>query len=145
MDLQEPTKKMSTTGGTPQGTILLLDPPDVIRKKVKSAVTDSGSRGAPRADDKPGVTNLIDIMTVADRRGRAIEDRYDGGGYGAVQGRRRRGRDRAVRADPGAATTSSATTPPSSRGCLRVGADKARDAAAPTLAQMYERMGFVRP
>ena len=36
MDLQEPTKKMSTTGGTPQGTLLMLDPPDVIRKKVKS-------------------------------------------------------------------------------------------------------------
>src|SRR5438067_8163614 len=43
MDLQEPTKKMSTTGGTAQGTLLLLDPPDVIRKKVKGAVTDSGS------------------------------------------------------------------------------------------------------
>src|SRR6185436_4759858 len=37
MDLQEPTKKMSTTGGTPQGTVLLLDPPDVVRKKFRSA------------------------------------------------------------------------------------------------------------
>src|SRR3954468_10312296 len=61
MDLQEPTKKMSTTGGTAQGTLLLLDPPEVIRKKVKSAVTDSGSE-VRRAEDKPGVTNLIDIM-----------------------------------------------------------------------------------
>src|SRR5271154_3786133 len=41
MDLQEPTKKMSTTGGTPQGTLLMLDPADAVRKKVKSAVTDS--------------------------------------------------------------------------------------------------------
>src|SRR6266404_2671615 len=64
MDLQEPAKKMSTTGGTPQGTLLLLDPPDAIRKKVKSAVTDSGS-DVRRGADKPGVTNLIDIMTVA--------------------------------------------------------------------------------
>src|SRR5881396_428169 len=55
MDLQEPTKKMSTTGGTPQGTLLMLDPPDVIRKKVKSAVTDSGT-DVRRAADKPGVT-----------------------------------------------------------------------------------------
>src|SRR5579871_572234 len=64
MDLQEPVKKMSTTGGTPQGTILMLDPPDVIRKKVRSAVTDSGSE-VRRGDEKQGVTNLIDIMTVA--------------------------------------------------------------------------------
>src|SRR5919109_1804673 len=64
MDLQEPTKKMSTTGGTPQGTLLLLDPPDVIRKKVKSAVSDSGT-DVRRGDDKPGVTALIEIMTVA--------------------------------------------------------------------------------
>ena len=64
MDLQEPTKKMSTTGGTPQGTLLLLDPPETIRKKVKSAVTDSGSE-VRRGDDKPGITNLIDLMTVA--------------------------------------------------------------------------------
>ena len=48
LDLQEPTKKMSTTGGTAQGTVLMLDEPDVIRKKVKSAVTDSGSRCSPR-------------------------------------------------------------------------------------------------
>ena len=82
MDLQEPTKKMSTTGGTPQGTLLMLDPPDVIRKKVKSAVTDSGSE-VRRGDDKPGVTNLIDIMTVATgETAEAIEARYDGGGYG---------------------------------------------------------------
>src|SRR5579864_772587 len=82
MDLQEPTKKMSTTGGTSQGTLLLLDSPDVVRRKVKSAVTDSGSE-VRRGDDKPGVTNLIDIMTVAtgDPPG-AIEERYDGGGYG---------------------------------------------------------------
>src|SRR6201985_1165608 len=64
MDLQEPARKMSTTGGTPQGTLLLLGAPDTIRKKVKSAVTDSGS-DVRRGDDKPGVTNLIDIMTVA--------------------------------------------------------------------------------
>ena len=42
MDLQEPTRKMSTTGGTEQGTIKLLDEPEAIRKKFRSAVTDSG-------------------------------------------------------------------------------------------------------
>src|SRR5690242_5476573 len=76
MDLQEPTKKMSTTGGTPQGTLLLLDPPDVIRKKVRSAVTDSGSE-VRRGADKPGVTNLIDILSVATGESpEQIEARY---------------------------------------------------------------------
>ncbi|MBV8079898.1 MAG: tryptophan--tRNA ligase [Actinobacteria bacterium] len=143
MDLQEPTKKMSTTGGTPQGTILMLDPPDVIRKKVKSAVTDSGSE-VRRGDDKPGVTNLIDIMTVATgETPGAIEVRYDSGGYGQfkadvaeavvallepVQERYRELRD-----DPGELQR-----------LLRIGADKAREVTAPTLEAMYERMGFVR-
>ena len=63
MDQQEPPKKMSTTGGTPQGTLLLLDPPDVIRKKFKTAVTDSG-REVRRARDKPGVSNLLDILSA---------------------------------------------------------------------------------
>src|SRR5215831_15852510 len=86
MDLQEPTRKMSTTGGTEQGTVLMLDPPDVLRKKVRSAVTDSGSE-VRRGDDKPGVTNLIDIMTVATgETADAVEARYDGGGYGQFKG-----------------------------------------------------------
>src|SRR5207245_881130 len=79
-------KKMSTTGGTAQGTLLLLDPPDVIRKKVKSAVTDSGTE-VRRGDDKPGVTNLIDIMTVATGEpSGAIEVRYGSDGYGRFKG-----------------------------------------------------------
>src|SRR4029450_6354083 len=67
MDLQEPTKKMSTTTGTPQGTVRLLDEPDVIRRKFRSAVTDSG-REVRRGDDKPGITNLIDILSAATER-----------------------------------------------------------------------------
>src|SRR3954464_7854684 len=63
MDLQEPTSKMSTTGGTPQGTVLVLDEPSVVAKKVKSAVTDSGS-DVRRSPDKPGITNLIDLLSV---------------------------------------------------------------------------------
>ena len=48
MDLQFPDKKMSTTGGSPQGTVLVLDEPDAIVKKFRSAVTDSGQRGRAR-------------------------------------------------------------------------------------------------
>jgi tryptophanyl-tRNA synthetase len=64
MDLQEPTRKMSTTGGTAEGTVLVLDEPVVVERKIKRAVTDSGS-DILRAADKPGVTNLIDILAVA--------------------------------------------------------------------------------
>jgi tryptophanyl-tRNA synthetase len=64
MDLQEPSRKMSTTGGTPEGTVLVLDEPAVIERKIKRAVTDSGT-DIVRAPDKPGVTNLIDILAVA--------------------------------------------------------------------------------
>jgi len=142
MDLQEPAKKMSTTGGTPQGTLLMLDPPEVIRKKVKSAVTDSGT-DVRRADDKPGVTALIDIMTVATGDDpAAIEARYDGGGYGQFKTdvaeaviallEPIQARYREIRDDPAELAR-----------LLAVGAEKARAASAPTLAQMYERMGFV--
>src|SRR5204862_4350272 len=64
MDLQQPSNKMSTTGGVPEGTVLVLDEPATIEKKIKRAVTDSGS-DIVRADDKPGVTNLIEILAIA--------------------------------------------------------------------------------
>jgi tryptophanyl-tRNA synthetase len=63
-DLQEPTRKMSTTGGTPEGTVLVLDEPAVVERKIRRAVTDSGTE-IVRARDKPGVTNLIEILAVA--------------------------------------------------------------------------------
>jgi tryptophanyl-tRNA synthetase len=82
MDLQEPAKKMSTTGGTPQGTVLMVDPPDVIRKKFRSAVADSGHE-VRRAIDKPGISNLIEIMSVATGDSmEAVEQRFSGQGYG---------------------------------------------------------------
>ncbi|HVD25557.1 MAG TPA: tryptophan--tRNA ligase [Gaiellaceae bacterium] len=144
MDLQEPERKMSTTLGTPQGTLDLLDPPQVLTKKVKSAVTDSG-REVRRGPGKEGIENLIDIMSVATGETREeIEGRYDGAGYGqfksdvadAVVGLVQpiQERYRQLRGDE-----------PELLRLLGIGADKAREASAPTLAQMYERMGFVRP
>jgi tryptophanyl-tRNA synthetase len=81
-DLQEPERKMSTTGGTEQGTVFVLDEPDAIRRKFKRAVADSG-REVVRAPDKPGISNMIEIMAVA--RGIAPEDverEFEGSGYG---------------------------------------------------------------
>jgi tryptophanyl-tRNA synthetase len=63
MDLQEPTRKMSTTGGSEQGTVYVLDEPKAIEKKLKSAVTDSGSE-VRRDPQKPGVSNLIEILAA---------------------------------------------------------------------------------
>jgi tryptophanyl-tRNA synthetase len=143
MDLQEPDKKMSTTGGTEQGTVLMLDPPDVIRKKFKTAVTDSG-RDVAHAPDKAGISNLIEIMTVATGDSIAdVEARYDGQGYGAFKAEVAESvvellqpfqeRFHELRSDPAELQR-----------ILELGADKAREASAPTLEAMYERMGFVR-
>jgi tryptophanyl-tRNA synthetase len=85
MDLQYPDRKMSTTGGSEQGTIYVLDEPAAVTKKVRSAVTDSGTE-VRRAPDKPGITNLIDV--VAAIRGTApqeVESSFDGSGYGAFK------------------------------------------------------------
>jgi tryptophanyl-tRNA synthetase len=143
MDLQEPTNKMSTTGGTPQGTVKLLDEPDVIRKKFRSAVTDSGNE-VRRATDKPGVTNLIDVLSaITGEAPEAIEGRYDGTGYGqfktdvgeavieALAPIQQRYRE--LRADPGELQR-----------LLARGSEKARKASEPTLNAMFERMGFVK-
>src|SRR5204862_5544402 len=82
MDLQEPTNKMSTTGGSEAGTVLVLDDPKTVAKKIKSAVTDSGSE-VRRGDGKEGVANLIEILAVARGTGEEeIEREFAGPGYG---------------------------------------------------------------
>jgi tryptophanyl-tRNA synthetase len=76
MDLQAPERRMSTTASTEQGAVYILDDADTVRKKFRAAVTDSG-RDIIRAPDKPGITNLIEIMSVA--RGstpEAVEKEY---------------------------------------------------------------------
>jgi tryptophanyl-tRNA synthetase len=143
MDLQEPDKKMSTTGGTEQGTVYVLDPPEVVRRKFKTAVTDSG-REVVHALDKPGISNLIEIMTVATGESIAdIESNFDGQGYGAFKEAVAESvitllapfqeRYREIRGDADELQR-----------ILAFGADKAREASAPTLEAIYERMGFVR-
>ena len=144
-NLQEPERLMSTTRGAPQGVVRMIDPPDVVRKKFKTAVTDSGTEVRHDPQEKAGISNLIEIMAVATGASIAdVEARYNGQGYGQfkedvgeavvelfapIQQRYEE-----LRADEGEL-----------RRLLAVGADKAREAAAPTLAAMYERMGFVRP
>jgi tryptophanyl-tRNA synthetase len=136
---------MSTTGGTEQGTVLVLDEPDVIRRKFKRAVTDSGT-DIVRAPDKPGVTNLIDITAAA--RGVApdavVEEMRSARGYGDLKAAAAeaviemlapvRERYEALRADEDTLED-----------VLATGADKARVIAADTLADVREIMGVGAP
>ncbi len=141
MDLQEPERKMSTTGGTESGTVLVLDAPDVIRKKLASAVTDS-DREVRRGPDKAGITNLIDIYAVA--RGvepDAVEREFEGAGYGdfkkavaeAVVEYLAPVHERYSELRPDEAALEA---------ILAGGAEKARAIAAPVVADVRERMGF---
>jgi tryptophanyl-tRNA synthetase len=141
MDLQEPANKMSTTGGTEQGTVLMLDSADAIRRKFKTAVTDSGREVRHDPAEKPGISNLIEIMAVArDLEPEAIEREFEGTGYGDFKA--------AV-----AETVIDWLAPVRERyhelrgdeerleGILEAGADKARAIAAGTLADVREVMG----
>jgi tryptophanyl-tRNA synthetase len=144
-DLQEPERKMSTTGGTEQGTVLVLDEPDVVRRKFKRAVTDSGT-DIVRAPDKPGVTNLIEIQAVA--RGVSPEqveaDMRDARGYGDLKSATAeavvewlapvRERYEELRADESALEE-----------ILATGAEKAREMAQATLADVRAVMGVGPP
>ncbi|MEP7105420.1 MAG: tryptophan--tRNA ligase [Chloroflexota bacterium] len=142
MDLQDPEKKMSTTGGTALGTLYMLDSPEEITRKVKAAVTDTG-REIVRAPDKAGVSNLVEIMAVATGTSpAAVEQQYAGQGYGkfkqdvaeAVVALLEPIRERylKLRGDPAELER-----------LMARGAEKARATSEPTLRQMYDRMGFV--
>jgi tryptophanyl-tRNA synthetase len=144
MDLQEPTKKMSTTFSSEQGAVYIADSPEQIRKKFKTAVTDSEREIRYDPDAKPGVSNLLEIMSVAtDEPIDALERRFEGSGYGDLKEAVGesvvelltpiRERFEALRADERELQR-----------LLSVGAEKARRTAEPTLEAMYERMGFVR-
>jgi tryptophanyl-tRNA synthetase len=141
MDLQDPDSKMSTTGSTEGGRIYIDDEPDAIVKKVKRAQTDSGS-DVVRGPEKAGISNLIEIYAVT--RGVApdeVEREFDGQGYGAFKQavgdavadllNPVRERYRELRADPGTIEAA-----------LQKGAERAREIAVPTMAEVHSVMGL---
>src|SRR3954452_19248724 len=82
MNLQDPETRMSTTYGSEQGTVYIVDEDDAVRDKVRSAVTDSGAE-VRRGPDKAGITNLIEILSaVRDVAPDEVEREFDGSGYG---------------------------------------------------------------
>ena len=144
MDLQDPTTKMSTTSGSEAGRVYVLDEPAAIRKKLGSAVTDSG-REVVRGEGKEGIANLIEILCVA--RGSTpeeVEAEFEGSGYGdfkkavgeAVVELLAPVRERYAELRPDEARLEET---------LAAGADRARAIAAPTLADVRDRMGIGPP
>jgi tryptophanyl-tRNA synthetase len=140
MDLQEPARKMSTTGGSEQGTVYVLDEPKAIEKKLKSAVTDSGSE-VRRDPQKPGISNLIEVLAAV--RGSdpgAIEAEFAQARYGELKTAVAtavveylapvRERYKQLRGDEDALEA-----------ILADGAQRAHAIAAATLADVRERMG----
>lgn len=86
MDLQNPTRKMSKSEESPQGTVLVLDSPAAVAKKIRTAVTDSGSEVRHDPSKKPGVSNLLDLYATATGRTLAqAEADFAGSGYGTFK------------------------------------------------------------
>jgi tryptophanyl-tRNA synthetase len=145
MDLQNPTAKMSKSADSPQGTVPLLDPPEAVAKKIRSAVTDSGTDVQYDPAKKPGISNLLEIHAAV--TGRAIpevEREFAGAGYGqfksavadAVVDALRPLQDAytKLKADPGEVDRQ-----------LAVGAAKARAIAEPVLERARLAAGLLPP
>ncbi|KAA1421175.1 tryptophan--tRNA ligase [Nocardioides humilatus] len=144
-DLQEPTAKMSKSASSPSGIIEMLDDPKVSAKKIRSAVTDSGSEIRFDAEEKPGVSNLLTIFSALSGEPiSALEEQYVGKGYGALKGDLAdlvvtfvtpfRERTLELLDDQAHLTA-----------VLQQGAETAGAVAEATLRDVYQRVGFVAP
>jgi tryptophanyl-tRNA synthetase len=144
-DLQDPTAKMSKSASTPGGIVELLEDPGRIAKKIRSAVTDAGREITFDPEAKPGIANLLTIYSALSGRPVAgLVDAYAGKGYGDLKRdlaevvvefvRPIQERTRAYLDEPGNLDKT-----------LAIGAEKARAVSAPTLREVYERVGFLAP
>jgi tryptophanyl-tRNA synthetase len=142
-DLQDPTAKMSKSASSPAGIVDLLDDPKASAKKIRSAVTDSGREVAFDEESKPGVSNLLTIYSAL--AGKAVDDlvsEYDGRGYGDLK------KDLAVVVEDFVTPFRDRTfelldDPAELDSVLAEGAERAGDVARKTLADVYDRVGFV--
>ncbi|WP_335991482.1 tryptophan--tRNA ligase [Glycomyces sp. MUSA5-2] len=144
-DLAEPEKKMSKSSTSPRGCLYLLDEPNQMRKKIKSAVTDSEAEVRFDPERKPGVSNLMNIYTaLGNTTVEKLEAEYAGRGYGDFKG------DLAdVVADtlgPVALRTKEILADKAELDrILTMGAEKARHLASRTIAKTYKKIGFYPP
>ena len=145
MDLQDPTTKMSKSASSDKGIVYVLDAPERIEKKFKSAQTDSATDIRHDRVEKPGVSNLLEILAAA--TGRGVDDlaaEYDGGGYGTFKLavaeaviellRPIQARHTELASDPGEVAR-----------LLAVGAGRAAEIAAPTLRRAKDAIGLLPP
>jgi tryptophanyl-tRNA synthetase len=142
-DLQNPSAKMSKTGESPNGAIQLLEDPRIAAKRIKSAVTDAGTDIRFDQEEKPGISNLLTIYSSLTGKSVAeLEAEYQGKMYGHLKVDLAevvvdfvtplRDRTNELMADPAELDR-----------LLAQGAERAREIAAVTLGQVYERMGFL--
>lgn len=143
MDLQEPTRKMSKSVSSPQGTVLIQDPPEVLRKKVRRAVTDTETEVRYDRAAKPGVSNLLELLAAA-TGGDPVSLADDFDAYGKLKDavadaliellRPVQARYAEVSADPAEL-----------RRILADGAERAGEVAAATYVRAAERAGLLAP
>ncbi|MFZ0667710.1 MAG: tryptophan--tRNA ligase [Acidimicrobiales bacterium] len=141
MDLQEPTRKMSKSEVSPQGTILLIDPAEVVERKIKRAVTDTESEVRFDRENKPGVSNLLDLLAAA-TGGDPVELAAKYQNYGSLKKdtaealvemiRPMQRRKLELDADPAGVA-----------GILAAGAEKASEVAGPTYRQAAAAVGLI--
>jgi tryptophanyl-tRNA synthetase len=143
-DLQNPTAKMSKSTGDPKGLVNLMDDDTTITKKIKSAVTDTDTSIRVDWENKPGVSNLLSIhSSVSGESLLSLEDRFAGAGYGVLKSEVAdvvvnalspiRDRANELMSDPAELDR-----------LLASGAEKARKVAEATLADVYEKVGFIK-
>ncbi|WBB63624.1 tryptophan--tRNA ligase [Streptomyces sp. WMMC500] len=142
-DLQDPTVKMSKSASSLKGLLNLLDEPKASAKKIKSAVTDTGTEIRYDPEAKPGVSNLLTIYsTLTGATVDELEQKYTGKGYGALK------TDLAEVVTEWVTPFRSRTQeylddPETLDSLLAKGAEKARAVAAETLAEAYDKVGFL--
>ncbi|MFD5805241.1 tryptophan--tRNA ligase [Streptomyces sp. NPDC127020] len=143
MNLQEPASKMGKSDDVGPGIVYLLDEPDVVRRKVMRAVTDSGREVVYDRGERPGLANLLEILAACVGGEPAdLAEAYDS--YGALKKdtaeavvevlRPVQRRHQELCADPGYV-----------EGVLREGAEKARGMARPTVDAAYRAIGLLPP
>lgn len=142
MSLQEPTKKMSKSDANPKGYIQLLDPPNTIVKKFKSAVTDSESEIVYR-EGKDGINNLLTIYSIVSGKDvPAIEQEFSGKGYGDFKlavGEAVSDHLKPIQEEYHRLLADRAFL----QQCYRAGAEKAAQRAGRTLEKVYKKLGLV--
>ena len=143
-DLQNPTAKMSKSAADPKGLVNLMDDDTTIAKKIKSAVTDTDASIRVDWENKPGVSNLLSIhSSVSGESLLSLEERFAGAGYGVLKSEVADVVVNALAPIRDRANELMSDTTELDR-LLASGAEKARTVAEATLADVYERVGFIR-